>query len=164
MTCWQFSEFAFASLVLCAGLGLGLRLGGLGWGIAGGIVGWIVGLQIARIPFMMWLKSAARELYARSTDELRASLLDGTTLTPQLVCLEIRRRGEDTPEDLAYIIAMMESDDKNTRKSGWSALTSAWPQEAKQIRGYSPTAPPTDCRTKVSALRRENFIQDTQDE
>jgi hypothetical protein len=127
---------------LAVGLAMGLTWGitRFGWlpGLACGLAGAFVGFMLARLPGAILLARAIHALKRRSTPDLRDELYTDRLATVNLILGELRARGEDTPEDRAFVLDLMASDDYNDRCRGWAALMTAYPEEAERIPGYSP--------------------------
>ena len=123
---------------------IGLILGGAGGFLAGGIVG--------RLPLIISLNVLLRKLQAMTNEELRRHMRDNDCLTPNIVLLELDRRGEDIVEELPFVCSLLTSDDRSRRTFGWAALTSAFPDYVQKIPGYNPTASISTCRDKCKPL------------
>ncbi len=153
--------FTLFDLLMLIGLGGGLlfgvlegakRFGPIG-GIVGAIVGAYLGFIIGRLPWTLMLRSIARDLKSRTSTELREDLRGPRNQPPNLVLLELGRRGEDILGELPVVLDLLVAEDFGQRGRGWAALTSAFPKLAAQIRGYSISDSVEECRRKVQPLR-----------
>lgn len=155
--------FTIFHVFVLFGLAAGAAAGGilaakyLGWTgrILGTLVGAWVGGIIGNIPYLMTLKWIAREILKKSTDELRAELHDGKCLTPNLLLLELNRRGEDIRGELPLVLEMLTSEDTTRRGPGWAALTSAFPELSRRVKNYRVNDSVEVCRQKIDVLRGE---------
>jgi hypothetical protein len=150
-----FHVFELAGPVLGAGTGfvVGLRLFGEVGCVVGLLAGGVTGFVLARLPERMVLKSLARKLAPMSAKELRAHLRSRECLTTNIVFLELRRRGEDIHQELPIVLDMLVSDSSGRRGAGWAALSSAFPDLARKVRGYRPNESVAECRKKTEVLR-----------
>lgn len=121
--------------------------------VVGAIVGGIVGAFVGRIPGFLMLRWLARDLGTKSTSDLRAELHDPSCVTPNCVLLELQYRGEDIRQELPVVLDLLVSDDVGRRGLGWAALTSAFPDLAKQIQDYRIGDSVDECRRKTRILR-----------
>jgi len=122
----------------------------------GGFIGLILVIYLGRyldyIYTLRVARSFQREWASLSTSELRSQLT--TTLTPNYLLLELKRRGEDIERDIIPILAMLESEAPIRRTLGWAALLSAFPYLVNLLGGYNPTHSVSECHEKVANLRR----------
>jgi hypothetical protein len=143
----------------CIGLALGATGGagllGTPGGVIGAVVGCAVGFVAGRLPFLLRLRRLSRDLAAKSTAELRADLRNPNCPTPNLVLLELRRRGEDIRAELPVVLDLLASEDFGRRGTGWAALTSAFPELAVSLSDYRLDDPVEECRRKTGRLRVE---------
>lgn len=122
-------------------------------GVCGAVVGAVVGVVVGRIPWLLVMRSLARDLGGKSTAELRTSLHSPGCLTPNCILLELQRRGEDIRCELPVVLDLLVSDDVGRRGHGWAALTSAFPELAEQVRDYRIGDSVDECRRKTETLR-----------
>jgi hypothetical protein len=148
----------FALAAFAVGGVLGARLGFGLWGIPGGIGGALAGagagLIAGRIPFRLVLYWLARGLKSKSSAELRDDLHRPDCEMPNLVLLELARRGEDIHCELPVVLDLLVSENSSRRCLGFAALTSAFPELAGQIRDYRLYESVDECRQKTEILRR----------
>ncbi|MCW8133286.1 MAG: hypothetical protein KIS92_23280 [Planctomycetota bacterium] len=154
----MFTLFHFFVLVgAFVGIGTGLFVGVKSFGIFGGILGALtggyLGVAVGRIPEWVTLRLLIRNLNAKSTTELKTLLHGPNCLTPNVVLLELRRRGEDIRQELPFVLDLLVSEDAGGRGKGWAALTSAFPELAAQVQDYRIADSVDDCRRKLEKLR-----------
>jgi hypothetical protein len=142
--------FLFGAML---GVRAGSALFGTVGGVVGGILGAVVGGVIGRIPELLVLRSLARDLTAKSTAELRDHLHSPNCFTPNVVLLELRRRGEDIRQHLPVVLDLLASEDTGRRGHGWAALASAFPELVEKIRDYRIGDSVDECRRKTEILR-----------
>jgi hypothetical protein len=134
----------------------GARVGSMLFGtvgaVCGAMVGALVGVVAGRIPWLLAMRSLARDLGRKTTTQLRASLHSSGCLTPNAVLLELQRRGEDIRCELPIVLDLLVSDDIVLRSRGWAALTSAFPQLAERVRDYRIGDSLDECRRKTELL------------
>ncbi len=135
------------------GLVLGAAIGGsFGWnslGIIGGVVGAIAGSicggLIGQLPLAILLKLVAKKHTRLSSAQLRQQLRDDQCPIPNILLLELRRRGEDISIELPFVHSLLSSPDMHRRITGWAALTSAYPQLTAAVPDYNPTNDTDEC-------------------
>jgi hypothetical protein len=88
------------------------------------------------------------------TETLLADLRGHHTLMPNFVLLALAERGHDIRAEVPVILDLLASDDAWRRNLGWAAMTSAFPDVARRLDGYSPAHDTTRCRTDVQRVRR----------
>jgi hypothetical protein len=124
--------------------------------IVGAVMGFILAVYLGLLLDRIYVRLIARSFQCQwasfSTSELRKQL--ATTLTPNFLLLELKRRGEDIDKDIIPILAMLESEVPFRRTLGWAALLSAFPYLVKLLGGYKPTHSVSECHEKVASLRR----------
>jgi hypothetical protein len=160
-----FSDLLLKFVLPITGLAAGAMSGQtyLSWpgAIAGGLAGFILAIYLGRYLnyiYTLWVaRSFQRKWTSFSTSELRSQL--ATTLTPNFLLLELRRRGEDIDQDVYPILVMLESEAPFRRVLGFAALLSAFPYLAKLLGGYNPAHSVSECHEKVADLR--HFIEKT---
>jgi len=130
----------------------GSALCGTVGGVVGAIAGCIVGVCVGRIPGFLTLLWLARGLRSKSTSELKSDLRSESCVTPNCVLLELQRRGENIRPELPVVLDMLISENVGRRGLGWAALTSAFPDLAKQIQDYRIQDSVDDCRKKTNIL------------
>ncbi|MCA8999070.1 MAG: hypothetical protein KDA80_18865 [Planctomycetaceae bacterium] len=152
--------FTFFHLIqLLAIVGGAALLGAIGWdifGILGCVVGiplgFLLGAILGSLPLILGLKWISRR-FDRSTDEqLVDELHDPTCLTPNLILLELKRRGTDIQRELPFVLSLLASDDMHRRTAGWAALNPAFPELVGRIPEYRPTATAAECQAKCQPL------------
>jgi len=87
-----------------------------------------------------------------TNEQLFDELHDPACLPPNILLLELRRRGCDISSELPFICSLLASEEMPRRTAGWAALTSAFPELVGRISGYSPTATAADCQTRCEPL------------
>lgn len=150
--------FTLFHLIELQGTALGIFLGamaggrrfGILGGLAGALVGGIIGRVCGRLPFRITGWVLFRDLRRKSPEALWAMLRDNECVMPNLVLLELRRRGEDRGEGLRLILGMLVSEDRPRRFLGWTALRSVFPDQAAHLDDYNPDAS-ADLRRAVVA-------------
>jgi hypothetical protein len=144
---------AVAGLVL--GVAGGASLAGLPGGVAGVLIGCPAGFVAGRLPLLLVLRALSRDLARKTAAELRADLRSHACLTPNVVLLELLRRGEDIRPELPVVLDMLVSEDFGRRGQGWAALLSAFPELAAQVPDYHISDTVPECRRKTDQLRGE---------
>jgi hypothetical protein len=123
--------------------------GGLAAAVASGYAGFLVG----RLPELVVLWSLCGSLASKTSDQLHALLHGPDCQAPNLVLLELQRRGEDVRSELGLILDLLVSEDFAQRGRGWAAMSSAFPDLAGQARDYHLGDSVGECRRKTEALR-----------
>jgi hypothetical protein len=149
----------FHLLMLLAVVG-GAALGSVvGWhlfevygAILDALAGLLAGALIGQVPLVAGMLMVGRRYEKMTTDALREHLHAGECSTPNLVLLELRRRGETIEDELPLLQQMLASEDVQQRTRGWAALRSAFPERATQRAGYSPFGNLDECRKHAEAL------------
>jgi len=155
--------FTIFHVFILVGLAAGAAAGGIlgakyfGWPgrILGALLGAWAGGIVGNIPYLITLKWMAREIVKKSNDELRAELHDSKCLTPNLLLLELDRRGEDIRRELPLVLEMLTAEDTSRRGPGWAALTSAFPELARRVKNYCVNDSVEVCRQKIEVLRQK---------
>ena len=139
--------------------GVAVSLGAIGWNtfgtlgcVLGVAFGFVLGGIIGQLPLLVGLKWISLRFDRMTDEQLVDELHDPACLTPNILLLELNRRGYDIHRELPFVQSFLASDQMHRRTAGWAALTSALPQLAGRISGYNPTAPVADCRWKCRAL------------
>jgi hypothetical protein len=130
-----------------------------GWntfGVVGCIVGvplgFLFGAIIGKLPLMVALKWMSRRFDSMTDEQLVAELHNPACLTPNVLLLELKRRGADIQRELPFVQSLLASNEMHRRTAGWAALTSAFPELVDRIPGYNPTATVADCQAKCKPL------------
>ena len=143
------------------GLGLGCIFGGamgassfsvLG-GVVGAITGGYAGLVVGSLPEFFALRSLARDIGGKTSGELREYLHREECKVPNVVLLELKRRGEEIRSELSVVLDLLVSENMDKQSRGWAALESAFPELAQQIPQYCIGGSPDACREQVELLR-----------
>ncbi len=141
----------------CVGIAFCVAIGIDWFGVIGGVVGAIaggfLGSGVGHLPVFLILRSLARDLGRKSSGELRESLHQLNCKIPNLLLLELKRRGEDINSELPIVLDLLESEETGPRSRGWTALASAFPELAQQIRDYRIGGSVEECRGKTEILR-----------
>jgi hypothetical protein len=136
-------------LAVVGGAALGAAAGWNIAGILGAVVGTVAGVIaggiVGQIPIAAGMLIVGRRFEKMTTSQLRAHLHDDECSTPNLVLLELRRRGEPIEDELPFLHTLLTSEDVQQRTRGWAALRSAFPELAEQMPGYNPLAPTDQC-------------------
>jgi hypothetical protein len=134
------------------GAALGWNVFGVIGAIAGAVVGLLAGGALGQIPMVVGMLMVERRYEKMTTDALREHLHAGECATPNLVLLELHRRGENIEEELPLLQTLLASEDVQQRTRGWAALRSAFPERAAQMAGYSPFGTIDECRKHAETL------------
>ena len=137
--------------IVVGGIAGALHFGFFG-GLAGALAGGIIGRVCGHLPLRLTNRAIFRDLRRKSTEELWASLHDGTCQLPNCFLLELRWRGEDMGKGLRLTLAMLVSENRDRRLRGWAALMSVFPDVADRIDDYRPDAPADVRRAVVGRL------------
>jgi hypothetical protein len=156
----MFSMFHVFGLALpIAGIVYGAWLGYArgGWlpSVVGAVLGGVTGVVAARlmlvVPFALLSWSQRR----RPTAQLQSELRSRKSLVPNVVLMELRRRGEATAEDLAAIYDLLLDEALEQRSRGLAALRTVYPELAAQIPEYRIEPLDDAGRAAVARLRRQ---------
>lgn len=149
----------FRAIRICAlivgsagGLGAGARLLGPWGAVLGFAVGAGVGLWAGRRCELIGMGEVVKEIMTSSSEQLRASLRSPDCMTPNLVLLELKSRGEDVRNELPVVVGLLTSEDIPTRGRGWAALNSAFPELVEKVADYRLNDSADECRRKASVL------------
>lgn len=135
------------------GVTTGVEWFGVIGGVVGAIAGGFLGSVVGNLPEFFILRSISRDLRRKSTGELREYLHKQGGPAPNILLLELKRRGEDINSELPIVLDLLESEEKGLRSHGWAALASAFPELAQEIRDYRIGGSVDDCRGKTERLR-----------
>jgi len=149
----------FDLIRLLAIVGGTIMLGAVGWNTLG-LVGCIIGIPlgftlgaiIGQLPLVVGLKWMSQRLDRMTDEQLVAELHDPACVTPNILLLELNRRGFAIQRELPFVQSLLASDEMHRRTAGWAALTSAFPELVGRIPGYNPTATAAECKTKCKPL------------
>jgi hypothetical protein len=147
----------FVIVAICAGFVLGLAGGAKLFGAAGGLVGALVGgyagFTLGCLPEWLVLRSLSLGLARETSAGLRSWLHSQNCPIPNLVFLELQRRGEDVQQEFGVVLDLLGSEELAQRTRGWAALTSAFPELAEQVQDYRLGDSVEECRRKTAELR-----------
>jgi thioesterase domain-containing protein len=158
-----FTLFDFFGLVLpiagvVVGAMRGFERGGVMGAIMGAALGVVIGVIAARLILIVPVALLSRSLKRRSTAELRTELRGKASLVPNVLLMELRRRGEASDEDLAAIFDLLVDESMEQRSRGLAALRSAYPELAAKIPEYRFEPLDDAGRAAVSRLRQERTV------
>lgn len=156
----MFTLFDVLGLVLpIAGIVYGAWLGFArgGWvpAILGAVLGGVTGFIAARLMLVVPQALLSRGQRRRSTADLQAELRAGKSLAPNVLLMELRRRGEADKADLAAVFDLLLADALEQRSRGLAALRSAYPELAAKIPEYRIEPLDDAGRAAVARLRQE---------
>lgn len=136
-----------------------LVLGSFGWnslGFIGAVIGLPIGLvfgaMIGQVPLFLCLYWMAQRLNRMTEEQLLDELHAPSCPTPNLLLLELRRRGYDIYRELEYVHGLLASREVRQRTAGWAALNSAFPELVDRVSGYSPSASWEQCQANCRLL------------
>lgn len=115
----------------------------------GGCAGFLVG----RLPQRVVLRSLCRSLALKTSDELHSFLHDPDCPIPNLVLLELQRRGEDLRSELGAILNLLVSGDVARRARGLAAMAAAFPHLGGLAADYHLDDSVADCRRITEGLQ-----------
>jgi hypothetical protein len=153
---------------LAMGLGFPAEFGLKGWIAYSAMIpcaaaGWLTFAYIAaffdRLLRQQMIRRSRRELAPISTVELATQL--PTTLTSNLVLLELATRGEDLSNYLVTMLSLLEHPGIYRRQIAWIAFQPAFPEWAVRMKGYRPQRPVADCHDRVAIVRKQLQTPDT---
>jgi hypothetical protein len=134
-------------------------LGTIGWnkfGVVGCILGvplgFVIGAIVGRLPLIIVLKCISRRFDRMTNDELIGELHSPTCLIPNILLLELKRRGYNVQTEIPFVQTLLVSDEMHRRTAGWAALTSVFPELVGRIPNYNPTATASDCQLASRGL------------
>ncbi|MEM1071158.1 MAG: hypothetical protein AAGI63_19790 [Planctomycetota bacterium] len=149
----------FDLIRLLVTVGSAVVLGSTGWsmfGLVGCIVGvpcgLMLGAAIGQLPLIIGLKWLSRRFDRMTDQQLVDELHDPACLIPNLLLLELRRRGCNIDRELPLVQSLLASDEISRRTAGWAALNSAFPELVGRIPGYNPTSTTAVCQAKCKPL------------
>jgi hypothetical protein len=149
----------FFWVAICAGAGAGWAGGaewhGVGGGMAGALIGGWLGFLLGKLPEILVLKWLYSHLSGATSNELRDFLHQPDCHIPNVVLLELQRRGEDIYQELGVILDLLVSKEVPRRALGWAALNSAFPDLALELCDYSIVDSIEECRRKTKTLRAD---------
>lgn len=156
----MFTIFDFFGLLLpIVGLVVGAMRGFERAGVLGGVVGaalgGVIGIIAARLVLIVPLALISWRLRRRSTADLQAELRGKKSLAPNVLLMELKRRGEAAEEDLAAVLDLLLDDAMDQRSRGQAALRSAYPELAARIPEYRFEPLDEAGRAAVARLRQE---------
>jgi hypothetical protein len=156
----MFTIFDFFGLVLpIAGLVYGAMVGfehgGLVPAIVGAALGGAFGIIASRLILIVPVALISWSLKRRSTADLQTELRSKASLAPNVLLMELRRRGEVTEGDLAVIFDLLLDQAMDQRSRGLAALRSAYPELAAKIPEYRFEPLDDASRAAVARLRQE---------
>jgi hypothetical protein len=143
---------------LVYGAVLGFERGGVLPAIVGAVVGGVTGVLVSRLTLTIPLALIARSLKRRSTADLRSELHSKASLAPNVLLVELRRRGEASEEDLAVVLDLLLDDSLEQRSRGLAALRTAYPELAAKIPEYHFEPLDDAGHAAVTRLRQERTI------
>jgi hypothetical protein len=156
----MFTIFDFFGLILpVAGLVYGsmdgFERGGVMGAIVGGAIGGVTGAIVSRLVLIVPLALISWSLRRRPTADLQAELRSKASLAPNVLLMELHRRGEVGEEDLAVIFDLLLDEAMDQRSRGLAALRSVYPELAAKIPEYRFEPLDDAGRAAVSRLRQE---------
>jgi hypothetical protein len=142
------------------GILLGIKIGSHFGGIAGGfggfligaVVGGIFGRIVGRLTLMGTVKLLHRDFSKKTVEELRTMLHDPNCLAPNVLILELGKRGEKTDQELPVVLDLLRSPLRDRRIRGWYALASVFPERAKIISDYRIDDSVEKCKEKIRKI------------
>jgi hypothetical protein len=140
------------------GAWLGFARGGWLTALVGAVVGGVTGFIAARLILIVPLALLSRKLRQRSTADLQSELRSKASLAPNVLLMELRRRGEAGEGDLAAIFDLLVDESMEQRSRGLAALRSAYPELAARIPEYRFEPLDDAGRAAVSRLRQERTV------
>lgn len=127
---------------------------GIAIGVVGALLGGFIGLKFGAIPTKMMIRSTRKDFASLTNSELEGRLVDSEWI-PNLILLELKARGEDVGKHLSFVFSLLTHDDLHCRAKGYAALLSAFPELAKNLRGYNPSDSAEACRQAVATTNQE---------
>lgn len=141
--------------IVCGVVALG-SIGRNTFGVLGCVIGvpigFVFGALIGQLPLVVVLKLMSRRFGSMTVEELVNDLHGNACLAPNILLLELNRRGVDIQCELPFVQSLLASNEMHRRMAGWAALTSAFPELVGRIPGYSPTATTAECQAKCKPL------------
>jgi hypothetical protein len=153
LTLFDVLQLLGAWVGLVVGIVSGERFFGTLGAIVVALVGAVLGFVAGTIPFVLVLRMVSRDLAAKTVAELRADLRSPNCLAPNVILLELLRRGEEIHSELPVVLDMLVAEASDRRGAGWAALLSAFPDLAALIPDYRIFDPVETCRGKTECLR-----------
>jgi hypothetical protein len=140
---------------LVCGAVVGFERGGLLAAVVGAALGGVIGFIASRLALIVPFAVVSIGLRRRSTPDLRSELRSKASLAPNVLLMELRRRGEAGEEDIAVVLDLLLDDSLEQRSRGLAALTSAYPDLAARIPEYRIEPLDDAGRAAVLRLRQE---------
>ena len=156
----MFTLFDFFGLLLpvvglVVGSMRGFEQGGVMGAVVGAALGGVMGVIASRLVLIVPLALLSWRLRRRSTANLQTELRSKASLAPNVLLMELRRRGEASDEDLAVIFDLLVDRALEQRSRGLAALRSAYPELAATIPEYRLEPLDEAGRAAISRLRQE---------
>lgn len=136
-----------------------LLLGTIGWnkfGVIGCILGvpfgFVIGAIVGQLPLIVVQKCISRRFDRMTNDQLIGELHSPTCLIPNILLLELNRRGYNIQTEIPFVQRLLVSEEMHRRTAGWAASTSAFPELVGRIPNDNPTATAADCQLASSGL------------
>lgn len=114
------------------------------------LVAWFL---IHRYLVFLHLVKLARELALLPVPELRDNLRSPKCLIPNLILLELHRRGEEIRSELPLVVDLLVAEEPYRRRMGLAALNSAFPELSALIPDYNVNDSIDELRRKTIKLR-----------
>ena len=122
----------------------------------GVIIGFIAGCFIGSLPIFWATRAFHKRFSDKSSSFLRSVLHKAepdVLYPPNFILLELQRRGEDISSELPMVLDLLESEESARRCFGVAAITSAFPDIAKNISAYNSYGTTDECRKSIKLLR-----------
>ncbi|GEM_PF-2389652 len=150
-----FHLIALLSAITGATIGATCGWHWFGWAgvIVGVIAGFVTGTIIGNCVLVGATTLFSRKLVRMTAEELRSYLHSEDCLTPNLVLLELNRRGEDIMSELPFLYSRLTSDNSSHRAHALAAMNTVFPELADRIPEYSPFAATEDCRNYAEPIK-----------
>jgi hypothetical protein len=159
LTIFHFLIFFGVGIGFLLGLAVGTKLYGIAGGITGALIGGYAGFVVGGLPEFLVIHSFACCLARKTSAELRTFLRSPGCQIPNLILLELQRRGEDVWPELEAVVELLVAEEVGRRGCGWAALASAFPDLAAQLNDYCLGDSVAECRRKTSRLRRDRRLR-----
>ena len=150
VTIFEIIPLALIIFGIVFGVKLGSRYGDVAAGI-GAVVGGVLGLFCWRLP-LYWTATfldRKRDFSRKTVEELRAMLRDPNCRVPNVVLLELAKRGQNMKQELPLVFDMLTSPLPERRYLGRRTLVSVFPERARLVGNYRADESVEKCKEKV---------------
>ncbi|WP_205507867.1 hypothetical protein, partial [Myxococcus vastator] len=122
----------------------------------GALAGMALGWWLGGLPYTLSLRALRKDLSGADSAALKQRLIDEYYISG-LILDELNRRGEDWESLEGEVFQMMRSDSVLRRSIGFQNLQRFFPERARAMSDYDPSAPAEDCRQRVAKIQASSL-------